>query len=87
MDETSIEISKINFILENLVAMWLHNNSADAVFDCEQLAEEMHRQFTDLPSRTFGMQMSPEQIQQAQEFSGQRMDLFWSGVRDRLRTP
>ncbi|MXO67768.1 hypothetical protein [Pelagerythrobacter marinus] len=86
MDATSIELSKINFILENLVATWLHRVSDNPIDDCEGLAEEMHRQFTALPATVFGEELSPEQTRQAQEAAGQRMDLFWAGVRERLRS-
>ena len=82
MDETAaVELSKINFILENFVALILHRFGA-GVDDVDALADEMRRQATELPGTAYG-RGSLDQGRYT-ELLGQRLDMFWAGVRDRI---
>lgn len=85
MDSVSLEISKINFLLENLYAITFRDHGADAD-DVHRIADEMRRQFTELPASAYGWSPTPEELRQYAEAAAQRMDLFFAAVRDRLRS-
>ncbi len=80
----SVELSKINFVLENLYALTLHRFGASAD-DVDDLADEMRRQFTELPATTYGEQQSPEAEAEWRERGGDRLDRFFAGVRHRIQ--
>jgi hypothetical protein len=82
MDETTaVELTKINFILENLTTLILQQFGASAS-DVTRIADEMRRQATEVPGTTYG----PGSLDKDRylELLGQRLDIFWAGVRDRL---
>jgi len=77
----SVELSKINFLLENLYAMTLKNHGA-ALSDIDDLADEMSRQAM-LPPTIYGSAPAPTEIQAAQEMLAHRLAMFFAGVKDR----
>ena len=87
MDEFRIslgaELSKINFLLENLYALTLHRLGAshDEIPD---LADEMARQF-DLPGSVHGSGEDAAELAAIHDLASHRLTMFLSGVRDRLR--
>ncbi|WP_419808364.1 hypothetical protein [Sphingomonas sp.] len=84
MDDTTAlgaELSKINFLLENLYALVLRDMGAGAEH-VAGIADEMRRQLTDLPADVHGS--GPADTDQLQEVAAQRLDMFWARVRDRL---
>jgi len=82
MDQRDVELSKINFLLENLYAIVFRKLGATAD-DMEGVATEMVRQAS-LPASTFGREMPPEEMRQYQEMLAQRLDIFFAAVRQRL---
>jgi hypothetical protein len=84
MDQRDIELSKLNFLLENLYALVLQGLGATPD-DVETLATEMVNQCR-LPASTFGAAISREELLQGQEMLAQRLDLFFAGVRQRIST-
>lgn len=88
MDEQTrfaVEISKINFLLENLYAISMRNAGIDAD-GVEVVADEMRRQATDLPAKSYGPEPTPKAQREYMELLGHRLDAFWSGVQERLRS-
>ncbi len=86
MDENTryaVELSKLNFLLENLYALVLREAGAGAD-DVLSVADEMRRQATDLPGTSYGPKPSPEKQQQFSELLGHRLDMFWAGVQERM---
>lgn len=88
MDEqtrTAVEISKLTFLVENLYALVLRELGAEE-HDVDRLADEMRRQATALPARTYGPQSSPQRQREHLELLAHRLDSFWSDVRERIRS-
>lgn len=88
MDEPTriaVELSKLTFIVENLYALVLRDFGADES-DVDRLADEMRRQATALPARTYGPEASPDRQREYLELLAHRLDSFWSGVRERIRS-
>lgn len=81
--DISVEISKINFLLENLYALYLRDMgvSHDQI---PAFADEMVRQAV-LPGTTYGPgSLSKEEQEARQDLLEHRLAMFASGVRDRL---
>lgn len=78
------ELTKINFLLENLYALYLRDQgiSHDRIPD---LSDEMCRQAA-LPGPTYGPGDDEEAIRQLQELVEHRIAGFFSRVQDRLRS-
>lgn len=84
VDPVFIELSKINFLLENLYALVFRELGADPE-DIDGVADEMRRQIS-LPASTYGGAPTQEELRQFQEIAAQRLDMFFAGVRSRLRS-
>lgn len=84
MHRTSIELSKINFLLENMYAVSLRDHGAGPE-DVDDLSDEMCRQAL-LPATIYGADQGPEHLQQFQELLGHRLAMFFAGVRKRLES-
>ena len=85
IERISIELGKINFLLDSLYALVLRDMGATAA-DIGPLADEMRRQATELPATVYGQQPSPERLRQHTELLAARLDQFFVGVRKRLET-
>ncbi|MDF0543363.1 hypothetical protein PX699_13475 [Sphingobium sp. H39-3-25] len=79
------EISKINFLLENLYAVSFKGHGLTAS-DVDDVAGEMCRQCEQNPGTSWGAQLSQAEMQQQQEMLSHRIAMFFSGVQHRLRT-
>lgn len=78
------EISKINFLLENLYGLVLREIGASHE-DIPRLTDEICRQAM-LPGSTYGPAGTPEETSAQTELVAHRLAVFFSGVRDRLRS-
>lgn len=78
------EISKINFLLENLYAIVLRDAGASHA-DIPELAEEVVRQ-AGLPGTVYGSGTDPETTAAIREMVGHRIAMFFSQVQERLRS-
>lgn len=85
MDAIGVELSKINFLLENLYALTLRNMGATSD-EIPVLADEIRRQATELPATSYGKEPSEEEMRQHTEMVGQRLDMFFAAVRERMQT-
>lgn len=77
------ELSKINFLLENLYALTLRNMGASHE-EIPDLADQMARQF-ELPGGVYGREEDAAELAAIHELASHRLTMFFSGVRDRLR--
>ena len=83
-EETEIgaELTKINFVLENVVAMLLRDAGGKAA-DVDAFSEEMLRQFALPGTQTGSGTADPEAIH---ELAAHRLAMFFAGVKERLRS-
>jgi len=77
-----IEVSKINFLLENLYAINFRDHGADPS-DVDDVSDELCRQAL-LPPTTYGKGADPEYMQQFQEMLSHRIAMFFAKVRQRV---
>lgn len=77
------ELSKINFLLENLYALVLRELGASHE-DIPRLSEEICRQAA-LPPKVYGPEAGDQELEALQELVEHRIAVFFSGVQDRLR--
>ncbi|MCW1432027.1 hypothetical protein [Novosphingobium sp. JCM 18896] len=88
MDDTRIflnaEISKINFLLENLYAVALRDRGA-AADDVPGLAEALLHQASQ-PGTSYGESGGEEEEVAIRELAQHRIAMFFSGVQERLRS-
>jgi len=83
-ERAAVEFSKINFLLENLYALVLRELGASHE-DVPRLVDEICRQ-AELPATIFGETPSEEEMAAMQEQLSLRLAMFFSGVRERLRS-
>jgi len=81
-EEIEAEISKINFLLENLYAVSMRDHDLSPA-DVDGVAEELCRQAA-LPGTQWGPERSPEEQMRQQERVVLRIAMFFAGVRKRL---
>lgn len=86
LDRVSIgaELSKINFLLENLYALQLRGMGATHE-QIPDLAEEMVRQ-ANLPGTVYGTDHEDGATDAIRELSAHRIAMFFVGVQERLRS-
>lgn len=77
-----IEVSKINFLLENLYALRFNDHGASPT-DVDDFSDEVCRQAM-LPATNYGPGQDPEYMQQFQEMLAHRAAMFFAGVRKRV---
>lgn len=80
----SVEISKTNFLLENLYAAWFKEHRASPA-DVDRFSDEACRQAM-LPATHYGGEADPKATAQMQELLSLRLEMFFAGVRRRLET-
>lgn len=79
----SAELSKINFLLENLWAMILQQHGATPE-EVSGLADEACRQFETLAGTRHGGDFAEGEAAVVREIGGQRLAMFFAGVQARL---
>lgn len=80
----SAELTKINFLLENLYALHLRDAGATHE-DIPDLSDEVCRQAT-LPPDVYGPDDDPEAIAALSELVEHRIASFFARVQDRMRS-
>jgi len=80
----SAELTKINFLLENLYAVFLHGAGATHD-DVPDLSDEVCRQAR-LPGQTYGPEDNAEQLAALYELVEHRIASFFARVQDRMRS-
>lgn len=79
------ELTKINFLLENLYAMHLRDAGATHE-DLSDLSDEVCRQAALPPTGIYGPEHNPEVAAAHAELVEHRIAAFFSRVRDRMRS-
>ncbi|MGE4321951.1 MAG: hypothetical protein AB7E60_02855 [Sphingobium sp.] len=79
------EISKINFLLENIYAVSMRSHGASPS-DVDGISDEMCRQCEQNAGTSYGADLSREEMQRQQEMLSHRIAMFFSGVRERLQS-
>lgn len=78
------ELTKINFLLENLYALQLRDAGVTHE-DVPDLADEVCRQAA-LPPQVYGPEDDPEGLAQLSELVEHRIAAFFARVQDRMRS-
>ncbi len=78
------ELTKINFLLENLYALYLRDCGVSHT-RIPHLADELCRQAT-LPAQVYGPDEDGEALRQLSELVEHRIASFFSRVQDRMRS-
>ena len=81
--EVGAEVSAVNFLLENLYAMYMPDRGATSAH-VDEFAEEMLRQFA-LPGTTHG-RATETQFREVQELATHRLEMFFARVKDRFKS-
>ncbi len=86
MDELrlSVEITKINLLLETLFALEFKRAGLSAE-DIAQIADNTMRHVTGTPATAYGPEPSPEEAAQETELLVHRLDDFWANVSARVQ--
>lgn len=84
IDPASVEFTKINFLLENLYALYFRDMGVthDRI---PELSDELVRQ-AGLPGTRWGGEISEEDAQASQELLELRLAMFCAQVQERLRS-
>lgn len=82
MGSIEVEISKLNFLLENLYAITLKDHGATPE-NVDEFSEELCRQAM-LPARPYGSQPEEQKLLEFQEKLSHRLAMFLAAVRDRV---
>lgn len=82
--ELGAELTKINFLLENLYAITLHRLGASHD-TLSALENEMARQF-ELPGTVYGPDQDVEGLTAMRELASHRLAMFVSDVQARMRS-
>jgi hypothetical protein len=85
MDELrlSVEITKINLLLETLFALEFKRAGLSAE-DVGKVADNTMRHVTGTPATAYGPEPSPEEAAQEIELLAHQLDEFWARVRARI---
>lgn len=77
-----VEISKLNFLLENLYAISF-NDHGETPEKVDEISEEMCRQAL-LPATSYGREVDAAALQEFQEMLAHRLAMFFARVRHRV---
>jgi hypothetical protein len=81
---TAAELTKLNFLLENLYALVLDDRGVRHE-DIDELSEEVSRQAS-LPAHVYGPDSDPDDVAALSELVQHRIAMFFARVQSRMRS-